>query len=274
MPQTFPAVDPESIALLFKNGLFYNEAIFNQPLSINFDLFVAGKFFEIPNQYLRGHSFGKDLFIVFFHDGSGDAVDQQYLAAHEMTHFYMWNTFGQPNSFLLSEGTAVWVGKSITSNSSYIQLEPFCKAYQLAGQLPLISDVNLLYKGQNYDLENYYAAGCFVKYLVETYGEEKLGEIYTNADYERFYDKSLIDLENEWRDHLFNLATPLGFSYQDLISLNNQLKSAYHSFFASEFTSPEMLAPYMALDQARLAFLSLHFDEAKALIADYYELVQ
>ncbi|HQH36734.1 MAG TPA: LysM domain-containing protein, partial [Anaerolineaceae bacterium] len=193
MPQTYPAVDPEAIGYLFSNAKQYLETKFNLPLHRTPEIFLAGNFFEIPNQYIRGHSFGKDGYIMILHDGSGDWIDQQYLAAHEATHYYMWNTFGQPNSFLLSEGTAVWIGKEVTSNMGNIELESFCKSYSLKDKLPQVSNKDLSYKGQNYDLENYYAAGCFVKYLVDHYGIESLQNIYSNAEYERVYGKSLTE---------------------------------------------------------------------------------
>lgn len=272
-PQSYPSVDPEALSILVENGLLYNEATFSRPFEKSFDVFVAGSFFEMPNQYLRGHSFGKDVYIVFLHDGSGDAIDQQYLAAHEVTHLYMWNTFGQPNTFLLSEGMAVWIGKSVTINSNNVPLEPFCKAFLLADKLPWVSDDELTYKGQNFDLENYYAAGCFIKYLAETYEVEKIGLIYPNANYENFYGKTLVELEYEWREYLLQKDIAISFDPQKLIESNQKLKEAYRHFFYYYFTSPSMVHPYIALDQARLALLSLRFDDVNSYLDQYYSFI-
>jgi hypothetical protein len=274
MPQTYPAVDPAAVAKLFENGLINDERLFGRRLNSHFDVFGTGLFYEIPNQYLRGHSYSKDLYIAFLHDGSGDAVDQQYLAAHEMTHLYMWNTFGQPMSFLLSEGAAVYAGKSLIASSDTIQLEQFCKAYEMSGKLPKISDEDLSYKGQNYDLENYYAAGCFVKYLIEIYGVEKLGTVYASDQYIDVYGKSLQDLEIEWHTALHNLNIPVPFDPQELIDLNAQLKAGYLRFFADIFTRPDMIRPYMLLDQARLAELELRFADAKELLSQFNDAIQ
>ena len=269
IPQTYPAVDPEALARLFENGLNNDEKLFGHPLLTHFDLFATGVFYAIPDQYLRGHSYSKDLYIAFLHDGSGDAIDQQYLMAHEMTHLYMWNTFGQPFSFLLSEGAAVYAGKSLTASSSYIQLEQFCKAYEILGKLPRISDKELTYKGQNYDLENYYTAGCFVKYLIERYGVDELGGVYGTDDYEGVYGKSLVELENEWHTYLHNLNLSFSFNPQELVDVNEALKSSYQRFFADIFTRPNMLNYYLLLDQARLAGLDLRFVDAKELLRQY-----
>lgn len=269
-PNNYPAVDPESIAILFENGISNNEEIFHRKFDQHFDLFVAGQFYESPNQYLRGHSFGKYSYISFLHDGSGDAVDQQYYAAHEMTHYYMWKTFGQPFSFLLSEGTAVYAGRLMIDPSEYIPLETFCQAYELSGILPDITNIDLSFKGHYFDLENYYSAGCFVKYLIEKYGVEKLGQVYPTNDYEKVYGRSLYDLVKEWQNYLHNRPESIPFDLLELINLNRDLKSAYSRYFLEFYTSPEMVKPYMALDQARLATLRMQFVEARILLDQFY----
>lgn len=270
IPKTYPAIDPLALAFLFENGLTNAEKIFGRPFNLEFDIFAAGNFFEAPNQYLRGHSFGKDLYLVFLHDGSGDAVDQQYLAAHEITHFYMWNTFGQPYSYLLSEGAAVYSGKEAVQGQGTLPLEEFCKAYDVAGVLPQISDKELTYRGQNNDLENYYAAGCFIQYMVRAYGIEKLGEVYSNGQYESVYGKTLVELEREWRQALRETDMPLSVDPQELIEINSRIKDASQHFFRSYFSAPNYLPAYIALDQARLSLLNGELGKADDFLAQYY----
>jgi len=269
-PRTYPAIDPAAVAKLIETGLRNDEVIFKRSLAAHFDVYVSGVFFEYPNQHLRGRSFSKDLYLAMLHDGSGDATDQAYLAAHEMTHLYMWNTFGQPYSFLVSDGSAVYAGFQVIRESNRIPLIHFCKALEIGGKLPQISDDELTYRGQNYDLENYFAAGCFVNYLVDAYGVEKLGLVYSSNDYAGIYGKTLMDLESEWKTDLASRQITLNFDPQQLIETNLAIKNAYYDFFSGVFTVSNSLPSYLALDGARLAMLEGRLEVARNLLDQYW----
>ena len=112
----------------------------------------------------------------------------------------------------------------------------------------------------------------FCKYMRPLW-DESLQNIYSNAEYERVYGKSLTELESEWRAYLDNKIIIINYDDEELIDLNEQIKYAYQNFFSTIYTSPNMIEPYLALDQARLAMLGLDFSDSRKHLAEYYSLI-
>ena len=266
MANTYPSVDPQSVADMMQRGLLHVENVFGKPLSGTFHIYVAGTLYEPPNRYLRGRSFSLDRKVFFLHDGSGDADNQQYLAAHELTHLYAWNSFGQPYSFLLSEGAAVYSGMRIIEESSYLPIRAFCAGYKKEGWLPVLAPKNELedWRGHNNNLVNYYSAGCLVGYLLETYGVEKFGQVYHTLDYPAVYGKTLEQLEFEWKASITSEDIPPELDTARLVSSVNRFVRANQVFYDTFNASPASLLAYRELDKARLALLSADFDSFDA----------
>ncbi|MBK8051022.1 MAG: hypothetical protein IPK16_30370 [Anaerolineales bacterium] len=107
------------------------------------------------------------------------------------------NVYGAAVSVMLSEGVAVYAGMELIADSSHMPIRTFCSAFHQAGALPRISQ-SLDYLGHIRNLENYYAAGCFVKFLIERYGAPTFGQLYPTADFVTVYGKSVEALEAEW----------------------------------------------------------------------------
>jgi len=254
-PDTFPAQDPNILAQLEMNGLVFLESLTGSQLTDPYDVYVAGSNFESPNQALRGITFSSFKKTFFLHDGTGNADDQQYIAAHELTHLFMWNTVGSPSSTMLSEGTAVYTGMETITGSDHMPIETFCAAYLQAGVLPNISSTSLSFTGHIFDLENYYASGCFVKYLVDTFGIDALKFVYHSGDYEGVYGRSLSGLESEWRTQLASVPIPTELNPTELVQSVKQLENSYSSFFYSFSGTAKQRNAYRELDQARIALL-------------------
>lgn len=262
---TLPSVDPEAIALLVNNALINDEQIFQNPLDVSFTAYVAGSIFLFPDQYLRGRSFAVNREFIFLHDGTGDAADQQYLATHEFTHLYMWNVFGKPSSVLISEGAAVFSGMEEIQNSNHLPLLTLCKLFQDAGMLPDVSN-DLSFEGHNYDLINYYTAGCFVKYLAIEYGPQSIGEVYPTGNYETIFSKNLRDLEDNFEVYLSSLPQIEYISAKDFSEATFTLSQEYKSFFPSFSPSIADFEKYRILDQARIDLLTGNIDFCKSKI--------
>jgi hypothetical protein len=260
-PNTYPAENPAILAGLVSNGLANDEAIFQATLSYPFDVYVAGSVFAPPDRALRGRSFSVALRYHFLHDGTGNASDQQYIAAHELTHLYMWNVFGVPANSLISEGAAVYAGMTLISSSAldptpdHLSLESVCATYLQAGSLPYVSS-SLSFNGHNIDLENYYAAGCFTGYLIQTYGPASYGQLYSSGDYDGIYGQPLVGLEDDWRAYLSNVAVPTWLDPAGFVAQVDAVTTAYASFFPSFTGTPVQLQAYRELDLARLAILN------------------
>lgn len=266
MPGTLPAADPQAVAAMMERGIIHVENTFNAPLPGTFDVYVAGTLYEPPNRYLRGRSFSQDRKVFFLHDGSGDAVNQQYLAAHEMTHMYAWNQWGQPFSFLLSEGAAVYTGMKMIEGSGYLPIRAFCAVYQQQGRLPVLFNKNDIefWRGHSNNLVNYYSGGCLVGYLLETYGVEKFSQVYHTLEFEQVYGKDLEQLEWEWKSSISQDDIPENLDPTRYIAAVDQFVAANGIFYESFSPTQQIFQAYLALDDARLALLAADLDQFDA----------
>jgi len=251
---SFTSVDAEAVAGLVQNALDNVQSIFKINLSGRFTAYAAGNLFEPPNQYLRGRSFSSARETLFLYDGTGDPADQQYIIAHELTHLYMWNTFGVPSSVMISEGAAVFSGMNAISTSDHLSLKSICKLMYDASSLPNISS-ELGYSGHNYDLENYYTAGCFVEYLMEKYSPSQVGAVYPTSNYGSVFGKNLAALESDFEANLANQPVVQGIDPVAFTAQMDKLSLTYRSFFPSFSPNAKTLEQYRLLDHARLELL-------------------
>ena len=253
-PHPPPAQPPEVLVDIIARALVHHEEMLQVTLSGRFDVYVAGSPFAPPDQSLRGHSYSADRYFVFLNDGSGNLDDLTYLIAHELTHMFVWLIFGRPTDPMLSEGAAVYVGMDFIAHAQHIPITTFCAAYEQVDKLPWVS-ARLTYKGHIRDLENYYGAGCFVKYLIETYGVEKFGKLYPSNDYIGIYGKTLAQLDAEWHVAFATMSVPVPFAADTFVHLVDRLKIAHATLFNTFTGTPEQMAQYRALDQVRMALL-------------------
>jgi LysM repeat protein len=254
-PDTFPAQDPEALARLELSALAFLESRLGLTFSYPFDVYVAGRNFESPNLALRGRGTSVLFRTFFLHDGTGNPDDQLYLVTHELTHLLTWHSFGSPSSTMISEGTAVYLGMEHIPQSGHMPIETFCASYLKANSLPSISSSQTTYLGHINDLQNYYAAGCFVKFLVDTYGIESLKLVYHDGSYLNVYGKDLYALESDWRVHLRTIEIPASLNPVELVGAVKDLENSYASFFASFTGTPSQMERYRNLDKARIALL-------------------
>lgn len=254
-PDTFPSQDPEALARLELEALTFLENRLGLTFPYPFDIYMAGTNFEAPNLALRGRGTSVLFRTFFLHDGTGNPDDQLYLATHELTHLVTWHSFGSPSSTMLSEGTAVFLGMEHIAQSEHVPIEIFCAAYLQANSLPSVSSSQTTYLGHINDLQNYYAAGCFVKYIVDTYGIDSLKLVYHDGGYVNIYGKDLYALETDWKAHLAMVQIPETLNPLDLVGAVNDLQNSYASFFSSFTGNPVQMESYRTLDKARIALL-------------------
>jgi LysM repeat protein len=267
-PDTYPARNPEILAQLQQRALDHIEMLFQSHLDNSFEVFIAGSVFAPPNRALRGRSFSYNRQIFYLHDGTGNAADQQYIATHELTHLFTWNVFGAPVSVMLSEGAAVYAGMNMISDSEHLPLNEFCLGYLLVDELPWVSS-SLSYQGHIANLENYYAAGCFVGYLIETYGPQQFGQLYPSGNFEVVYGRSLVGLENDWRAHLIKQIPRQEIGSLSLVASVKSLETHYINFFSSFSGTPVQINAYRYLDLARIALLEGRLEDIESILAEY-----
>lgn len=262
-PDTYPAQDPEALAHLELNALAFLEDRIGLTFPYSYDVYVAGTNFEPPNLALRGRGTSVLFRTFFLHDGTGNPDDQRYLVTHELTHLFMWHSFGSPSSTMMGEGTAVYLGMENIVQSEHLPIETFCATFLQANSLPSISSSQTTYLGHINDLQNYYAAGCFIKYLVDIYGVDALKLVYHNGDYSGVYGKDLSALEADWRLHLEPIEIPETLNPMDLVGAVNDLENSYASFFVSFTGNSAQMEAYRYLDKARIALLEGKISEMR-----------
>ena len=169
---------------------------------------------------------------------------------------------------MLSEGAAVYSGMNAILDSDYLSLDTFCAAFLQAGELPRISS-SLSYQGHNLDLQNYYAAGSFVGYLIRTYGTELFGRLYSTGDFTGIYQRSLPSLEEDWRQYLTSVPIPDGLDPTRLVSSVKDVTSEYGQFFPVFQGTNNQIAAYRELDKARLALLVGNLDTVATQLDRY-----
>lgn len=254
-PDTYPAQDPEALAHLELNALAFLEDRIGLTFPYSYDVYVAGTNFEPPNLALRGRGTSVLFRTFFLHDGTGNPDDQRYLVTHELTHLFMWHSFGSPASTMMGEGTAVYFGMENIVQSDHLPIETFCVLFLRANSLPSISSSQTTYLGHTKDLQNYYAAGCFVKYLVDTYGMDALKLVYHDGNYSGVYGKNLPDLETDWKLYLGTVEISATITPMDLVGAVTDLENSYTSFFSSFTGNSAQMEAYRYLDKARIALL-------------------
>ena len=259
--------DIDAVQAMVVSGMEYIEGTFRSMLPGTFDIYVAGTVFAAPDTVYRGRTFPEARQIFFLDDGTGTPEDQQYILTRELTHLYAWNMFGPPTSTLLSEGFAVYMGMTSIADSDHIPLKTFCAAYHQAEKLPRISRP-LRFESYILDLQNYYATGCFVQYLVETYGMEKFPTLYPSGDYEGMYGASLETLEEAWIAQIEADAEVVPFEPEVLVNAVATVGRAYTTLFANFRGTESQLAAYHTLDAARIALLDGDFATVDEKLAE------
>jgi len=253
-PTSPPAIAPAELAALVAQVLAHHEQLLDVALGGQFDVYAAGTLFAAPDQALRGHSFSRHRYFQVVVDNDIASAAQRYIVAHELTHLFAWNTFGVPSSVLLSEGLAVYAGLDFVGDE-LLPLHDFCAAYSQADALPHVSD-DLAYLGHIRNLEHYYAAGCFVQFLIERYGVTAFAQLYPTGDYVNVYGQSLAALEAEWLAETATrpLATPLDPTA--LVAAVTETKRAYLDLLVNFDGRPEQVDAYRRLDAQWVAVLA------------------
>lgn len=271
-PASPPARELDTVVAMVETALAHIEKMLQVHLEGTFDVYAAGSLFASPNLTLRGRSFSSQRRFFFLYDGTGIPADHQYIIAHELTHLTTWNTMGRPASVMLHEGVAVYVGMELVEDKSYIPIESYCAAYYQLGQLPSLS-TSPSFQGHIRDLDTYYAAGCFVQYLIEKYGIGNFAEVYYTGDYYSVYGQSLKDLETEWIVTLEDSDHSLSFDPHRLEHYVAEVAAAYDRLFSNFTATTAQMNAYWDLDQARIDVLQGRFDDAEIHLTSFDQLL-
>lgn len=251
-PDSFTAQHIDEIALFIDTS----QAHINSALGVNFnepfDIYLAGSLFEPPDQDLRGRAFSAQYTVFVLYDGSATQAERQYILTHELTHMIAWNTYGRPRSAMLSEGAAVYTGEEFLLEEPFIAIHDFCLAHHRANRLPSVASSNLQFLGHLFYLETYYASGCFTQFLMQEYGAQNFGALYSTLDYQGVYGKSLSELEQEWLATLDADQTALAFSVEQWSTAYGQVLDDYRLFLNNITTDTFDTEIYHELNRRRI----------------------
>ncbi len=126
------------------------------------------------------------------------------LLAHEANHVIIENGFGRPGTSFLNEGMASAVLSERYHQLGRHFLYPWTR--QEASRIPSLSSLADDSRWSGFDFQvKYNAAASFLSYLLETYGADRLRQLYgvPSGDFERrfsqVYGRPLTQAEAEWK---------------------------------------------------------------------------
>jgi hypothetical protein len=151
----------------------------------------------IPANRVRGDAGGPPEIA-----GRGPAI------VHELTHV-ITPSQGKPNRYL-DEGLAVFMQEKFGVDKSYPNMgedvhQVTLKLIKTVGQTVSIYKLEETRNSSlGGDLRHlaYLQEGSFVRYLIEKYGLQDFMAMYEGKSYEKVYEKSLDDLEKEWKEFI------------------------------------------------------------------------
>ena len=244
----------------------------NETLGVNpawhFDLYVAGTPFASPGETARGYSMSAARKVFCRYDGSGPLVEFESGLAHELTHLTALNEFDPAASAMISEGLAVYVQWPVLEAAGWLALDAFCAGMQSAGAMPSITYLlDARYWGY-LDQDNYMASGCFVAFLAEHWGIEKITQLYHPADWESVTGLTLAELDALWAEAMTTLASEVTVDGAALVGMEAEMGRAY-AYLAAHLGKVRGQPAGWALDGLRVTWRMGRFDKARAYADEF-----
>jgi hypothetical protein len=209
-------------------------------------------------------------------NGASHPGEERYIIAHELTHIAATHLFGFTSSIMLHEGLAVHLPQRyLTEEAGYLPHTEICAAllgtpeFRSAVQMHAFNYDRSGFGGHIRTFFHYNLSGCFVTYLIETYGLESFDRLYNSGNYQGIYGRSLSDLDQEWQSWL--TAVPVTVESQQLIDSVNSVALAFDTYFAASAGSVHAnWEAYLHLNRARLAAHRGQFAQAETELALFY----
>jgi LysM repeat protein len=272
------AGETDKLSRLVETALDYSQTVLQRRLTGRFEVYVAGTLFAAPYTNRRSSSLPDEGRLFLLYDGSGTPAERLYFTTYAVTHLVAAQRLGEAASPLLGEGLAVYAGgQALVSETAqdrrYLSPTQICAAYQTAGRLPRVSRP-LTFEGHLGHLDHYFAAGCFVDYLIEEEGWVAFTEVYAGGDYRAVYGRRLNQLESDWSAALQDAADDLSFDPNEMVRILGEIDEAYLSLFDDFEGTPTQLAAYQRLDRARLAMLQGRLSAAQEHLEVFEELLE
>lgn len=276
-PNTYPNQHIRDLSQTIDASWADIQSQLGKPFPRRIDVYLAGTLFAI-NPALQGLTQSWDYRSFILVNGAFDPGEEQYILAHELTHIAATHLLGPTSSTMLHEGLAVHLPQAyLTQQAGYLPHTEICAAILDAPEFKTAVRMNEFsyspngFGGHISTYFHYNLAGCFVTYLIETYGLEKFDWVYETSDYEGIYGRSLAQLDQEWQAWL--TAVPVTVDPTQFINSVNNVAAAYEDYVAASAGGVHAnWDAYLHLNHARLAANQGNFAEAETELAAFYTL--
>ncbi|SJZ31911.1 hypothetical protein [Sediminibacterium ginsengisoli] len=147
----------------------------------------------------QGFAIPENNIVVFLHNSNYSLATK-----HELTHYYAFHIWGKPANNWFSEGLAVYYDNTW----SRYQVDSLCKYLKNERRLFNLTALTKDFYALNAMIA-YPQIGSFTGFLLVTYGNDKLRELWEKGfkEVKKIYRKSLKDLEEEWLRYLDKFAS-------------------------------------------------------------------
>jgi hypothetical protein len=266
------ADERDSIAQWVETALGHTRTVLQRRFLGHFDVVVATSLFEAPFTARQSFSLPEEGRLFWLFDGTGSLTERLYSLTYAVTPLVAAQKLGAAASPLLREGLAVHTASQALLDETAQEdrlLTPsdFCAAFYQVGQLPSVSR-GLDFKGHLGWLDQHFAAGCFVAFLIEEQGAAAFDGLYVSGDYLDVYGQPLDQLEAEWMASLAPMAEELSVAAADLVRLTTAVNEAYAELWAEFEGTPAQMSTYRQLGRARLSLLQGQLDRVQEQLED------
>lgn len=276
-PNTYPDQHIRELSQTIDDSWTDIQTQLGKPFPRRIDVYLAGTLFAI-NPALQGLTQSWDYRSFILVNGAFAPGEAHYILAHELTHIASTHLLGPASSPMIHEGLAVHLPQaSLTEQAGYLPHTEVCAAildtpaFKTAVRMNDFSYGSYGFGGHISTFFHYNLAGCFVTYLIETYGLEKFDWVYETGDYEGVYGRSLAQLDQEWQAWL--TAVPLTVDATQFSNSVNNVAAAYQEYTtASAGGIHANWDAYLHLNRARLAANQGNLTEAKTELDAFYAL--
>lgn len=274
-PGTYADLQIETLSSAIDATWTYIQAQLGKPFPAAIDVYLAGTLFAI-NPALQGLTQSGQYRSFILVNGAFHPGEEQYIITHELTHIAATHLLGVASSAMLHEGLAVNLPQVyLTQQAGYLPHTEICAAtlgtpeFKTATQMHDFSYSSTGFGGHIRNFFHYNLSGCFVAYLLQTYGLEKFDMVYESGDYVRVYGNSLAELDQEWQSWL--TSVPVSVNSQQLINTVNNVALAYQTYLAASSGGVHAnWNAYLHLNRARLVANRGQFVQAEVELGLFY----
>ncbi len=259
-PDTYPAAHIDPLALEISQIWDFVQAQLGGTVERPIDVYLAGTWFA-NSPALQGTTYSNDYKTFILVDGAYSAGETSYILAHELTHMAATHLFGFRSSVMLHEGLAVAVPQKYLEKQGYLPMQEMCglmvgtPAFSPASRLVRLGYGDTTFGGHIRTFANYVLSGCFVQYLMDTYGMQSLAKVYNTGNYDVVYGLSLDSLSANWQA---TLTSSSGLDGSTFVTRQQEIAQAYEVFFATSGIAQwdaylDLVARRTALNQGNFA---------------------